>query len=189
MEKTESPAEPKRTKISRVTDRRFPEKFSEKQSTAELARSADSAVFFCKYQKPTGCNSNICSSIARKALISLKNNLKKELWHDILFAPYFRGEQSLNGRMFVFSEMFLPLAVMAASGAGAWLCGKRKKLAAGIGATGLILGVLSWGLLLILNLEKLFQLPLMHNVLFLHLLSLQYMLQQRESKHLNLLLL
>ena len=57
--------------------------------------------------------------------------------------------------MFVFSEMFLPLAVMAASGAGAWLCGKRKKLAAGIGATGLILGVLSWGLLLILNLEKL----------------------------------
>ena len=57
--------------------------------------------------------------------------------------------------MFVFSEMFLPLAVMAASGAGAWLCGKRKKLAAGIGATGLILGILSWGLLLILNIERL----------------------------------
>ena len=55
----------------------------------------------------------------------------------------------------MFSEMFLPLAVMAASGAGAWLCGKRKKLAAGIGTTGLILGVLSWGLLLILNLERL----------------------------------
>ena len=57
--------------------------------------------------------------------------------------------------MFVFSEMFLPLAVMAASGAGAWLCGKRKKLAAGIGTTGLILGILSWGLLLILNIERL----------------------------------
>ncbi|MBE6406800.1 MAG: hypothetical protein E7040_12385 [Lentisphaerae bacterium] len=56
--------------------------------------------------------------------------------------------------MFVFSEMFLPLAVMAASGAGAWLCGERKKLAAGIGTTGLILGILSWGLLLIFNFEK-----------------------------------
>ena len=51
--------------------------------------------------------------------------------------------------MFVFSEMFLPLAVMAASGAGAWLCGKRKKFAAGIGTTGLILGIISWGVLFI----------------------------------------
>ena len=53
--------------------------------------------------------------------------------------------------MFVFSEMFLPLAVIAASGAGAWLCGKRKKLAAGIGTTGLILGILAWGMLLVRN--------------------------------------
>ena len=55
--------------------------------------------------------------------------------------------------MFVFSEMFLPLAVMAASGAGAWLCGKQKKLAAGIGTTGLILGLFYWGVLLIRNLS------------------------------------
>ena len=53
--------------------------------------------------------------------------------------------------MFVFLEMFLPLAVIAASGAGAWLCGKWKKLAAGIGTTGLIAGILSWGVLLIFN--------------------------------------
>ena len=56
--------------------------------------------------------------------------------------------------MFVFSEMFLPLAVIAASGAGAWLCGKRKKLAAGIGTTGLIAGILSWGVLLIFNFSQ-----------------------------------
>ena len=56
--------------------------------------------------------------------------------------------------MFVFSEMFLPLAVMAASGAGAWLCGKRKKFAAGIGTTGLILGIISWGVLFIKNHEN-----------------------------------
>ena len=44
--------------------------------------------------------------------------------------------------------MFLPVAVIAASGAGAWFCGKRKKAAAGIGAGGLILGILFWTVLL-----------------------------------------
>ena len=54
----------------------------------------------------------------------------------------------------MFLEMFLPLAVIAASGAGAWLCGKWKKLAAGIGTTGLIAGILSWGVLLIFNFSQ-----------------------------------
>ena len=49
------------------------------------------------------------------------------------------------------SEMFLPLAVIAASGAGAWLCGKKKNLSAGIGTTGLIAGIIWWTMLLFLN--------------------------------------
>ena len=50
--------------------------------------------------------------------------------------------------------MFLPLAVMAVSGAGAWLCGNRKQAAAWTGLSGLVLGVLSWSVLLIIKFNE-----------------------------------